>query len=1181
MTDPEKPVKEGYLWLPPKSSFLLVSKPWQRKFCRLYRSSKQGIERLEIFENEDDPKNSAVPILTLENCIKICEDVQKNQAHVFVVSLHDYLFDVNSPPYCTVGPSLTLARSRSAETLDDVIDTKTEKLMCSAKGTKRLDRDLTFQHIGFLREAGVVLGVPLNVNDEDLKKAYRKLALKWHPDKNPNNLEEAKEQFQLIQQAYEVLSNPHERAFYDKHKDVFLRQDYDESDSIDLTPYFTASCYKGYGDGEKGFYSVYRDVFIKIAVEEMEFSEEEMDIPNFGNSTSSYYNTVHNFYAFWQSFSTKKTYSWLKAFDINMAPNRRVLRLIEKENKRIRDKAKKEYNDTVKNLVEFKELKDIEASVAKEFGDEDSSYDDDSVGKSEDEYIEESSHLFCIACNKLFKTEKAFQNHENSKKHKENVAILKEQMLEEENEMNNDDDGDLSNEEYVQDSGSETSIIKSFPDITLVSNKKKKKKKTKNTIIEHHSEDDELNDLENLGKSKKQRKKTQNIKILQNNLSNQDKAEKSEKNKNKSKSEPKEPSEKVKTAEPEMGKAKVADLHSDNDSDPAKNESKKISKNENHLCLACKKNFMSKNKLFNHLKQTGHAVVKNAPLEDPTSSAKITKRHKGDGIFSVKLVSSEASERCGLETGPYTLTVTSSALQLHRIGDSQVLVTWPYRFIRKYGYSSGKLFTFEAGRKCSTGEGFFKFEHSHQQEIFRCISSKMRHMKKLLFSEGGREGAILCGDTQFQAALAMMARSRSPLPPSPTGSTPLDSEFSSLGSFKPLVSCDNSPTGGERLFPGSTHGMDKVSLASSGFTSHISLLEKHASEVRFPRRCGSQERTLSRERSRSTDRSLSLDRSERPMTLSLPPPPTPAPPPPTERPPPPPPKPKLATKPEKPPRKSLPTLKLELPLPTSPSGMGAAYDDVEMRSDAWRTLGLTNAPHSERPYIVPRPSESTRSPADTQKIFAARTPETQKIFVATSAFHMNDYDTLQHLGTTSKVTSPGYRQLFAARRRGTALSVLVRKLVSMPPTERPPPPPPKPKLATKPEKPPRKSLPTLKLELPLPTSPSGMGAAYDDVEMRSDAWRTLGLTNAPHSERPYIVPRPSESTRSPADTQKIFAARTPETQKIFVATSTFHMNDYDTLQHLGTTSKVTSPGYRQVTYKQEVSVMDDGAIANG
>ncbi|KAI5741722.1 hypothetical protein M8J76_016505 [Diaphorina citri] len=373
------------------------------------------------------------------------------------------------------------------------------------------------------------------------------------------------------------------------------------------------------------------------------------------------------------------------------------------------------------------------------------------------------------------------------------------------------------------------------------------------------------------------------------------------------------------------------------------------------------------------------------------------------GIFSVKLVSSEASERCGLETGPYTLTVTSSALQLHRIGDSQVLVTWPYRFIRKYGYSSGKLFTFEAGRKCSTGEGFFKFEHSHQQEIFRCISSKMRHMKKLLFSEGGREGAILCGDTQFQAALAMMARSRSPLPPSPTGSTPLDSEFSSLGSFKPLVSCDNSPTGGERLFPGSTHGMDKVSLASSGFTSHISLLEKHASEVRFPRRCGSQERTLSRERSRSTDRSLSLDRSERPMTLSLPPPPTPAPPPPTERPPPPPPKPKLATKPEKPPRKSLPTLKLELPLPTSPSGMGAAYDDVEMRSDAWRTLGLTNAPHSERPYVVPRPSESTRSPADTQKIFAARTPETQKIFVATSAFHMNDYDTLQHLGTTSKV----------------------------------------------------------------------------------------------------------------------------------------------------------------------------------
>lgn len=66
------------------------------------------------------------------------------------------------------------------------------------------------------------LGVEQDATDDDLKKAYRKLALKWHPDKNPDNTEESKKQFQLIQAAYEVLSDPQERAWYDKHRDAIL-----------------------------------------------------------------------------------------------------------------------------------------------------------------------------------------------------------------------------------------------------------------------------------------------------------------------------------------------------------------------------------------------------------------------------------------------------------------------------------------------------------------------------------------------------------------------------------------------------------------------------------------------------------------------------------------------------------------------------------------------------------------------------------------------------------------------------------------------------------------------------------------------------------------------------------------------------------------------------------------------
>ncbi|CAM6101882.1 unnamed protein product [Calypogeia fissa] len=62
-----------------------------------------------------------------------------------------------------------------------------------------------------------VLKVPKSASDDDLKKAYRKLAMKWHPNKNPNNKKDAEAKFKQISEAYEVLSDPQKRAIYDQY----------------------------------------------------------------------------------------------------------------------------------------------------------------------------------------------------------------------------------------------------------------------------------------------------------------------------------------------------------------------------------------------------------------------------------------------------------------------------------------------------------------------------------------------------------------------------------------------------------------------------------------------------------------------------------------------------------------------------------------------------------------------------------------------------------------------------------------------------------------------------------------------------------------------------------------------------------------------------------------------------
>src|SRR3712207_1685470 len=61
-----------------------------------------------------------------------------------------------------------------------------------------------------------ILGIEKGASEPDIKRAFKKLALKYHPDRNPDN-KEAEEKFKEINEAYQVLSDPEKKARYDQY----------------------------------------------------------------------------------------------------------------------------------------------------------------------------------------------------------------------------------------------------------------------------------------------------------------------------------------------------------------------------------------------------------------------------------------------------------------------------------------------------------------------------------------------------------------------------------------------------------------------------------------------------------------------------------------------------------------------------------------------------------------------------------------------------------------------------------------------------------------------------------------------------------------------------------------------------------------------------------------------------
>lgn len=69
-----------------------------------------------------------------------------------------------------------------------------------------------------------VLGLEKNASEKDIKRAYKRLAMKYHPDRNQENKEEAEAQFKEIKEAYEILSDDQKRAAYDQYGHAAFEQ---------------------------------------------------------------------------------------------------------------------------------------------------------------------------------------------------------------------------------------------------------------------------------------------------------------------------------------------------------------------------------------------------------------------------------------------------------------------------------------------------------------------------------------------------------------------------------------------------------------------------------------------------------------------------------------------------------------------------------------------------------------------------------------------------------------------------------------------------------------------------------------------------------------------------------------------------------------------------------------------
>jgi DnaJ family protein A protein 5 len=231
-------------------------------------------------------------------------------------------------------------------------------------------------------------------------------------------------------------------------------------------------------DSPSGFFGFVRETFEQLAKEEEYAADyEDIDIPSyptFGHKGDTYEDVVRDFYSAWNGFATAKGFAWVDVYRLSEAPDRRYRRAMEKENQKLRDDARRDFNDAVRALVAFVRKRDPRYTPNTQSADEKAKAQRDArkaqaararaaqmakleqeaqalpswaTARPADEEEEETEeeieedHYECVACNKTFKSERQWEAHEKSKKHQKAIQALQRKMQKENAHLNLDDDG--------------------------------------------------------------------------------------------------------------------------------------------------------------------------------------------------------------------------------------------------------------------------------------------------------------------------------------------------------------------------------------------------------------------------------------------------------------------------------------------------------------------------------------------------------------------------------------------------------------------------------------------------------------------------------------------------------------------------------------------------------------------